>query len=372
MTAPVARSGTPAGTRSGSRPTPWRLIVLAPAGLSLLAGLDAALLLLDLPAPVSADRLPDVHGMVLVLGFVGTLIALERAVALGARWGVAAPALLGAGSVLTLTAAPLRVGQLLLLAGALALVAVYVPLWRRQADEAVLVQALGAALAVGAAALWAGGVEMPVLLPWLVGFAVLTIAGERLELARLAMGPNAGAVLVLLAAGLAAGVVAALLVPRAGSIALGGVLAGLVAWLASHDVARRTVRSGGLPRYMAVCMLAGYAWAAVAAAVWLTAGGVVDGPGYDAVVHAVFLGFTISMVMAHALVILPVILGRPLTYHPVLYGPVALLHGSLVVRVWLGDGLGAPYAWRVGAVLNIVALLSFVALAAWRSVGARR
>ena len=362
----------PAGPRTGLRPTPWRLVLLVPAGLSLLAGLDAALLLLGLPAPVTADRLPDVHGMLLVLGFVGTLIALERAVALGSRWGIAAPALLGAGAVLTLTAAPLRVGQLLLLAGAVALVAVYVPLWRRQADEAVLVQALGAALAVGAAALWAGGVEMPVLLPWLVGFAVLTIAGERLELARLAMGPNAGVVLVLLAAGLAAGVVAALLLPRTGPIALGAALAALVVWLASHDVARRTVRSHGLTRYMAVCILAGYAWAAVAAAVWLTSGSVVDGAGYDTVVHAIFLGFTISMVMAHAPVILPVVVGRPLAYHPVLYGPVVLLHASLVVRIWLGDGLGAPYAWRVGAVLNIVALLGFVVVAASRVLGARR
>lgn len=364
-------TAAPAGPRAGLRPTPWRLVLLAPAALSLLAGLDAALLLLDLPAPVTADRLPEVHGMLLVLGFVGTLVALERAVALGARWAVAAPALLGAGALLLVSPVPVVVGRLLLLAGAAALVAVYVPLWRRQADEAVLVQALGAALAVGAAALWAGGVEMPLLVPWLVGFVVLTVAGERLELARLAMGPDAGVVLVLLAGGLSAGVVAALLVPRAGSIALGAALAVLVAWLATHDVARRTVRSRGLPRYLAVCMLAAYGWAGLAAAVWLTSGSVVDGAAYDALLHAVFLGFTVSMVMAHAPLILPVVLGRPLPYHPVLYGPVALLHASLVVRVWLGDALDVPHAWRAGAVLNVVALLGFVVVAASRVVGSR-
>ncbi|MFC7495674.1 MULTISPECIES: hypothetical protein [unclassified Nocardioides] len=355
------------------RTAAWRPVLLVPAGVSLLAGLDAALLLLDLPAPVDADRLPDVHGMLLVLGFVGTLISLERAVALRTRWALAAPVLLGAGAVLTLTPAPLRVGQAVLVAGAAALVAVYVPLWRRQADEAVLVQALGAALAAGAAVLWLGGVDVPVLLPWLMAFVVLTIAGERLELARLAMGPSAGPVLVLLATALSAAVVAALLVPQAGSVLLGAALAGLVVWLATHDVARRTVRATGLPRYMAACMLAGYAWALVAAAVWLTGGSVTDGGRYDAVVHAVFLGFTLSMIMAHAPVILPAVTGRSLPYHPALYAPVASLHGSLVVRVWLGDGLGVPHAWRVGAVLNIVALLGFVALAASRVVvGARR
>ncbi|MGJ3560863.1 hypothetical protein ACR6C2_30315 [Streptomyces sp. INA 01156] len=62
-------------------------MLLLPAGLALLAGLDAALLLLGLPAPVTADRLPEVHGVLMVLGFVGTLIALERAVALGRPWG---------------------------------------------------------------------------------------------------------------------------------------------------------------------------------------------------------------------------------------------------------------------------------------------
>lgn len=360
------------GATAPARTARWRPLLLVPAALSLLAGLDAALLLLHLPAPVEADRLPEVHGVLLVLGFVGTLIALERSVALGCTWGLAAPALLGAGAVLVVTPAPLVIGRLGLVAGTLALVAVYVPLWRRQADEAVLVQALGAVLAAGAAVLWAGGVEVPTLLPWLAAFVVLTIAGERLELARLAMGPSAGALLVLLSAALAGGVVASLLVPRGGSALLGATLAGLVAWLASHDVARRTVRTTGLPRYMAVCMLAGYAWAGVAAATWLVAGDVTDGAAYDAVVHAVFLGFTISMVMAHAPVILPAVTGRALPYHPALYVPVVLLHLSLVVRLWLGDGLDLPHAWRVGAVLNIVALLSFVAVAATRAVGARR
>lgn len=367
----TATAATPVVPRVGPSRT-WRPLLMVPAGLCLLAGLDAALLLLDLPAPVTTDRLPVVHGMLLVLGFVGTLIALERAVALGARWALLAPLLLGAGGFLLLSPAPLVAGRVALLGGTLALVAVYVPLWRRQADEAVLVQTLGAVLAAGAAALWLGGVEIPVLLPWLMGFVVLTIAGERLELARLAMGPAAGSTLVLLAGVLATATVGSLLVPHAGSVALGVALAVLVAWLAVHDVARRTVRAAGLPRYMAVCMLSGYAWAGVAAATWLSSGAVHDGAQYDAVVHAVFLGFTLSMVMAHAPVILPVVLGRTLTFHPALYAPVVLLHASLLVRLWLGDALDVPHAWRVGAVLNIVAVLGFVVVAASRVTGRAR
>lgn len=342
-----------------------RVVLVLPAGVALLAGLDAALLLLDLPAPLSAARLPEVHGVLLVLGFVGTLVSLERALALGRPVGFAAPALLGLAGLLLVSPAPLALARSVLVAGTAALVGLYVPLWRRQRDEAVLVQALGAVLALGAAVLWLGSVPVPTLLPWLVGFVVLTIGGERLELARLAMGPDAGTRLVALALAFATAVLLALLRPGAGYPLLGAALLALVAWLAVHDVAPRTVTSTGLPRYMAGCMLAGYGWLLVAAAAWMVAGRAADGATYDLVVHAVFLGFTLSMVLAHAPVILPAVLGRPLPYTPALVVPAVLLHASLALRLWVGDGLGHEVAWRVGGLLNVVALLAFVAVVLW-------
>ena len=42
-----------------------RLAVLLPGGIALLLGLDAALLLLGLPAPLRAEWLPEVHGVLL-------------------------------------------------------------------------------------------------------------------------------------------------------------------------------------------------------------------------------------------------------------------------------------------------------------------
>ena len=373
VTAGSARDGLenaamPSGHSVAGSPRPTvvgRAIFLVPAGLAMLAGFDAALMLLELPAPVSAERLPHVHGMVLVFGFVGTLISLERAVALRHRAGFLAPAMLGAGGLLLVSPAPPAVGKVMLLLGASALVGTYVPLWRRQRDDSVLVQASGAVVAVGALTLWLGGLPLPHLLPWLVGFVVLTIGGERLELARVAMGPTAGRVLLTLSAGLVAGVVASLLWPRPGYPLLGLALLALVGWLANHDVSRRMVRTSGLTRFMAGCMLAGYFWLAVAGGIWLLGGGAYEGATYDAVVHAVFLGFVLSMIMAHAPVILPAVLRRPLPYHPALLVPVVLLHVSLALRLWVGDALGARLAWQVAGVLNITALLLFVALAIW-------
>ncbi len=158
---------------------------------------------------------------------------------------------------------------------------------------------------------------------------------------------------------------ASLLWPTVGTALLGLALLVLTGWLAQHDVARRTVRGTGLPRYAACCLLAGYAWLAVAGATWLVGGPADGGVRYDAVVHACFLGFALSMVMAHAPVILPAVVRRPLPYHPAFYGPVVLLNASLALRLWAGDALGSRSAWVVGGVLNIVAVVSFVTVAAW-------
>lgn len=345
--------------------TARRLILLVPAGIALLAGLDAALLHLGLPAADPSPRLPEVHGMLLVLGFVGTVVALERAVALHRRFGYAAPALLGLGGLLLISPAPLAAGRIALLAGSLALAGLYVPLWHRQRDESVLVQALGAVMAVGGALLYAADVPVPRLLPWLAVFVILTIAGERLELARVQLlSSKAVGSFLTCSVAVVMATTTTLLWPVPGYPALGASLLALVGWLLRHDVARRTMRARGLPRFIAWCLLLGYAWLAVAAMLLLL-GPALEGPRYDAVVHATFLGFTMSMIMAHAPVILPAVLRVRLPYHPMMIGPVLVLHGSLFLRVAVGDVLGLPVVLQVGGALNVAALLSFVLVTIW-------
>lgn len=333
---------------------------MLPAGLALLAGLDAGLLLLGLPAPVTTARLPEVHGMLLVLGFVGTLISLERAAALGRWYGFIAPALLGIGGVLLVVdPVPLIVAKAVVASGAAAFVLLYIPLWRRQYDAALLTQLLGAGLALAGAVLWIGQDTFARIVPWLVGFLVLTIAAERVELARITMGPKAGIRLLLHAWAMTAALVVGLVFPHAGAILLGVVLLSLVGWLIVHDVARRTIRATGVTRYMAACILAGYVWLAVAGLVLLL-GEPTGQAAYDAVIHAVFLGYTFSMIMAHATTILPAVLRIPLPYRPAFWAPIALLQVALIVRVWFGDGLRMPMAWQIGGVLGVLALLLFL------------
>lgn len=350
------------------------MALLAPSGIALLLGLDAGLLLLGLPAPLDFQRFADVHGMVMTIGFVGALIALERAVAQGGRWAYAAPLGMSLGSLLTLSPAPLWAGQALMVVGALALLLVYLPLWRRSYDPAVAIQFSGAFLAVGATGLWLGGVAIPQLVPWLTGFLVLTIAGERVELARVgrlmfdtAKQDRHDAQALALALALVLGVAAATLWPDTGLPAFGVLLVAIAAVFGTRDVARLTIRSTGLPRFSAACLLAGYAWLAVAGLLWLRPA--LSGLRYDALLHATFLGFVMSMVLAHAPVILPAVLRRPLPYTPAFWAVAALLHGSLLVRV-LADLAGSEPVRAAAGTLNVLALLALVATAAASSVNA--
>lgn len=348
-----------------------RTLLLIPASVAMLVGVAAGLTLLGVWSPVSSGRLGEAHGVLMTLGFLGTLIALERAVALGRPLGYLAPTLSGAGALSLLAPTAQGIGLPLVAVGAAGLCLLYVPLWRRSRDDAVLVSALGAVLALGGALLLLGGAGVPESVPWLAGFVILTIAGERLELARLAMPKQAGAALVALGLALTLGVPATTLWPRAGAAVLGLSVLGLTAWLVCYDVARRTIRGTGLPRYAAACMLTGQVWLAVAGVVWLVAGQRVDGPAYDTVVHAVFLGFAISMIMAHAPTILPAVTRVELPYRPSMWLPWLLLQISLVVRLWGGDALGSDLAREIGGVGNALAVLLFFAVAIGSAVAGR-
>lgn len=357
------RATGPAASEAGA--AFGRLPLLVPAMIALLAGLDAGLLLMGVWAPVVAERLPEVHGVLLVAGFVGTLIALERAVAAGRIWGYVAPLGLGVGGVLLLTPAPLAAGRVAIIVGSLLLCLLYVPLWRRQPSDAVLVQGFGAVLLTGSALLWSVGLPISELLPWLAGFPILTIAGERLELARVgAPSQAAQRVLALLSLVVLLCGPVTLLWPGVGYRLFALTLLGLVAWLWQFDVARRTVRSRGLPRFIGGCLLAGYFWLAVAAVLWLQWGLILpDGSaGYDAVIHAVFIGFVLSMIFAHAPIILPALLRCTLPYSRIMYLAAGLLQLSLMVRLGLGDALNLTWARQAGGVGNAVAILFFAAI----------
>jgi hypothetical protein len=311
--------------------------------------------------PAAPTQFAAGHGVLMTLGFLGTLIALERAVALARPWGFAAPLAAGAGGVALVAGAPVTTAAIALAIGGALLVAIYIAFSRIHPSLHGAVEGVGAGAWVVAAVLVALEQPVPLVVPWLAAFLVLTVMGERLELsAILRPSGTARALFALAVETYVVGVTLTLVLPEIGARVAGVGLLAIAAWAMRWDLARRTIRATGVTRYIAACLLLGYGWLAVAGSVWLVAGPVTAGPGYDTALHAVFLGFAISMVFGHAPVILPGVLRVPLPYHPAFYLHLGLLHVGLLIRIVGGDLLAIPGAWRLGGTLNVLAILLFL------------
>jgi hypothetical protein len=335
-----------------------RLPMLAAGGLSLIAGMVAGEGRLGWP--VGSADLMAVHGPLMACGFFGTVIGLERAVALGRPWGYIAPIATALGGLMLMMAPPV-VGAALLTLGSLIFVLMSLEVLRRQREVFTTVLALGGAcwLAGNLSWLTAGGNPTASVPSW-AAFLVLTIAGERLELSRFLPPwrwriPTLIPVLILLLSGAGSA-----LTGYGGSWTLFGAgLIVLTLWCLRNDVARRTIRQPGLTRYVAVCLLSGYAWAAVSGLLMLGLGLGEGGVRADAALHSLFIGFVFAMVFGHAPVILPAVLRVAVPYKSYFYGPLVLLHLSLVLRL-TGDLADIHTVRQWGGLANAVAIVVFI------------
>src|SRR3989304_4902005 len=130
----------------------WRFPLLVLGFVALASGIAGGLTrsgLASFPAPQASVAL---HGALMLSAFFGTVISLERAVALGRLWGDGAPLASGLGGIALLAGAT-GAGRWLLAAGAALLVAA----------SAVLAATSKAA---------------PGVVPWWIAFFALTIAAE--------------------------------------------------------------------------------------------------------------------------------------------------------------------------------------------------
>lgn len=336
-----------------------RRALLLPALLALVVGVLAGLRRAGWDIPLNW-QVAGSHGPLMVSGFLGTLIGLERAVGIGRRPAYAVPGLSLVGTLLFLAGAPTEVASVLTSLSALGLFAVYLFLARPSTAYFLGVMALGAFMWLVGNALWGMGRPLAEVAPWWSAFLVLTIAGERLELGR--MRRLSAVVLAIFFAAVSVvvlGAATSALAFDTGVRVFGAGLLALALWLVRYDLAWRTARVPGLPQYMGVALLLGYAWLAVGGVVALGSGGVYVGPEYDALLHAVFLGFVMSMVFAHAPVMLPAVAGVTIPFTRALYVPLGLLHGSLALRV-VGDLAGSSTVAKWGSLVNGIALALFL------------
>jgi len=244
-----------------------RPLFLVLVAITLLAGIAGGLLRVGVvvPGTATASWLPQAglsHAALMICGFLGAVIGLERAVAVKLPAAFLAPLASALGG-LCLLLGELAAGAWLHVLAAVVFGWVNIVVVRRQwAPHTLLLLASAAAWLVGTL-LFALGQGSVATLPWWFGFLIMTIAAERLEMTRLMRRrPEATWLLVATLAGMVVGAALSWWPAAAGGVVYGASLFALAAWLITYDIARRTVRANGLSRYMAVCLLSGYVWLA--------------------------------------------------------------------------------------------------------------
>lgn len=356
--------------KSSSSPAPvwlgWLLRAALAAGTItlLLSAIWAGLLRLGWNLPTPHADLALLHGPLFVCGMLGTVIGLERAVAIGRSWAFVGPLLTLTGGLAMVGGAPASLAAWLITIGSLGLLAVFAAIIRLQPARYTITMALGAAVWFGGNLLWLSGALLALASFWWAGFLILTIVGERLELGRLRQLPahvewafSLGVALLLMALALT-------LISMEFATRLAGLsYVALGLWLLRYDIARRTVRRSGLPRFSAICILSGAVWLVVSGGIALSAGAQYAGPIYDALLHAIFVGFVFAMIFGHAPIIIPALLNIPVAFSNANYIPLIALHLSLLMRT-AGDLAGAGDLRRWGGMLNALAIVLFLVLTA--------
>jgi hypothetical protein len=320
------------------------LIVGLLAGLSRIGwGIDVS--------PVTAH-----HGAIMVGGFLGALISLEKAIPLKKNWLLVIPVLCALTPMIAFESVH-ELGLGLMLAGSIGLLGIQSwYLIRFPRDRSIFLMTVGASCLVVGNMMLINSSFYPSAFPWWMGFVLLTIVGERLELSKfLPVPPSAKNLLVVFLFAFLIGLV--LPFHGIGKYLSGGALIVVAIWLLRYDVIRVGMRGTGLTRYSATALMLANTALLIEGILLLV---LTDGAfAYDTLVHTFFLGFAFAMIFAHGPIILPSVLGLAVKpYNRFLYVWLILLQLSLILRVAGNTVLQMEWR-RIGGALSTAAILAY-------------
>lgn len=341
-------------------------IVLSVMGL-LLLGLWAGLARMGISGVRSNHTM--MHGSLMVSAVLGTLICLERAVALTgvlqSRWkwlAFLAPVFNAIGGILLVTGWHDMIAEMLILLASGGLIAIFLVILRyhRSIDTGIMM--LGAVALLVGNGLWFMGRPIFEVVHWWIAFLILTIIGERLELSRIRQITQRQRQYLVTIIIFYFGSVILTIIDLGWGTRIGGIGFILMAWwLLRYDIARVTIRRGGLPQFVAVCLLSGYVWLGLSGVIGLWQGALYAGLFYGAFLHSVLIGFVFSMIFGHAPIMIPALTGRSIHFNRILYLPLLLLHMSLALRIASNIFIWLPGRYW-GGVLNVASILLFLVL----------
>lgn len=226
---------------------------------------------------------------------------------------------------------------------------------------------------LGAVVLLAGALinitRSPVVNPaftlFLISFPILTVLGERVELSRF-LSPRAyrraqwGLWIAVIASVLL--LLRILITDDGYLVAVWAALLGITAaFLLGPELTLVRLGQTGLHRYLGRHIIIAYIWLFLGLAILAAVRE--NYPLYDAGSHALAIGFVITMIMAHAPVIVPVILSRNVVEERLAYYPVILLTVSVIMRVGgyliQAGGINIPVLAGLSGAVAFLAIILF-------------
>lgn len=332
----------------------YRLPFFALALLGLVTGVWAGIIRLgfDLPGIDWAT----LHGPLMVGGFVGTIIGIERSILSGnAKWAII-PLLSGLSVVAWLVGFAKEAPWLLAGSAVLLVVMQGTHLFRGGLSWVSAIQMAGAACFLGGNLRLLFDPFMPAIVPWWMGFVLCFILATRLAdtsfrepFARWLV--RSGLTMYL----------AGLLIPfhLNGYYLTGTGLILIAVGMIVTETGGSRAPATAFDIYSIAATVAGWWWlliAGIGLTFWKE-----HLYGYDATVHAFFLGFLFSMVFLHALGKAAALASLPHPpFHPILFVWLVLLSASLAVRIFAGDILLMEFVKRWAGIFNGVSILGFL------------
>ena len=328
--------------------------------LSLFSGIWGGLSRMGMSLDVPYPNMVAFHGVLMVSGFLGTVITLERSAALEWGPGYFFALLSAVGAFIVGTGWGIEAGMIMIILAGMGLAGMYVFILSRQPTWHTFIMAMGALLWFLGDIFWLQAYPFAYTANLWAGFLILTVVGERIELSRMvqtgdAQRSQAGILAIVYLIGLLIHVIWV----DTGVIIAAFSLILLAIWLLKNDLARFTVRQTGLPKYMAICLLSGFIWLIVGSVVSVLYLQIPSHLYYDAYLHSFFLGFIFSMIFAHAPVIFPSLSGWQVGFYERFYIHYLLLQASIIIRL-TGDFMGDSMIRELGGVLNGLAIIIFL------------
>ncbi len=300
------------------------------------------------------------HGLIMTGGFLGTLISIERAMVMDKKIWLIIPLLTGS-SVFAFLLGYADLGLILLMVGSLGLgLIMHLQTLKHPKFHTALLYGGAVSWFIGNFIAWQTGL-IATGSTWWIGFLLFTIVGERLELSQFLPVPSWSrnalkSLLALFTLGL--------IIPfHSWGNEIMGLSALLIsAWLLFFDMAKVASKKSGQFRYIGIGLRVGYVWLGIHGLILL----VMESHAlyYDLMLHTFFLGFTFSMIWAHAPIIFPTIFGiRETPFHPILWVTWVGFQVTLAARI--GMSLLGQFELRkiFGVTNSYLILLQFVLMA---------